>query len=257
MTNRKKQLRRRSEAIKARKKSAMTDIVSDISTASSWRDTIGEQEGSARSVPPNPKTPSRSDWAGPVGAIGAYIREESKKTLESYRKQPNYVIEHANLEEDTARGGYATRQLFELVQNSADALAGSSGGRILIRLTPTHLYCADEGHPIDLDGVRALMFSHLSSKRDTEEIGRFGLGFKSLLGVSDTPEFFSKSGSFRFNRNRAAELIQPIVPAVERYPVLRLPEAIDPWRIYDRVRQIIETVNSQLVAQFSIETNQR
>ena len=229
MTNRKKQLRRRSEAIKARKKSAMTDIVSDISTASSWRDTIGEQEGSARSVPPNPKTPSRSDWAGPVGAIGAYIREESKKTLESYRKQPNYVIEHANLEEDTARGGYATRQLFELVQNSADALAGSSGGRILIRLTPTHLYCADEGHPIDLDGVRALMFSHLSSKRDTEEIGRFGLGFKSLLGVSDTPEFFSKSGSFRFNRNRAAELIQPIVPAVERYPVLRLPEAIDPW----------------------------
>ena len=227
--NRKQELRRRSETIKARKKSAVTDIVSDISTASSWRDAIGEQEESARSVPPDHKAPSRSDWAGPVGAVGAYIRGESKSTLETYRIQPNLVVEHRNLEEDTARGGYATRQLFELVQNSADALAGSSGGRIQIRLTPTHLYCADEGHPIDLDGVRALMFSRLSSKRGTEEIGRFGLGFKSLLGVTDTPEFFSRSGSFRFDRGKAAELIQPIAPSVKRFPVLRLPEAIYPW----------------------------
>ena len=140
----------------------------------------------------SPKLHHAPTGPDPAGDIGAYIREESSKTLESYHRQPNLVIEHANLEEDTARGGYATRQLFELVQNSADALAGSSGGRILIRLTPTHLYCADEGHPIDLGGVRALIFSHLSSKRDTEEIGRFGLGFKSLLGVSDTPEFFSQ-----------------------------------------------------------------
>lgn len=234
MSNRKKldrnkQVRRRSDSIRARGKSAIDNIVSDINTASSWRDSVGEHEKSVRSVRPVPKTPSRSDWADPAGDIGAYIRKESSRTLESYHRQPNLVIEHANLEEDTARGGYAARQLFELVQNSADALAGSSEGRIRIKLTPTHLYCADEGHPIELDGVRALMFSHLSSKRGTEEIGRFGLGFKSLLGVSDTPEFFSKSGSFRFNRNRAAELIQPIVPTVERYPVLRLPEAIDPW----------------------------
>jgi superfamily II DNA or RNA helicase len=234
MSNRKKldrnkQVRRRSDSNRARGKSAIDDIVSDINTASSWRDSVGEPEKSVRSVRPIPKTPSRSDWAGPASVIGAYVKEESNKTLESYHRQPNLIIEHANLEEDTARGGYAARQLFELVQNSADALAGSSGGRIRIRLTPTHLYCADEGRPIDMNGVRALMFSHLSSKRGTEEIGRFGLGFKSLLGVSDTPEFFSRSGSFRFNRSRAAELIQPILPKVERYPVLRLPEAIDPW----------------------------
>ena len=226
---RKKELRRRREAIKARKKSATTDILSDMSTASSWRDGIGWHEYPARSTPPNPKSPSSSEWAGLVGTIGTYIRTESKKTLESYRSQPNYVVEHANLEEDTARGGYATRQLFELVQNSADALAETGGGRIRIRLTATHLYCADEGKPIDPDGVRALMFSHLSSKRGTAEIGRFGLGFKSLLGVSDTPEFFSRTGSFRFDRDKADTLIRPIVPDAKRYPVLRLPEAIDPW----------------------------
>ena len=122
-----------------------------------------------------------------------------------------------------------TGQLFELVQNGADALAGSSGGHILIRLTPKHLYCADDGEPIDSDGVRALMFSRLSPKRETDEIGRFGLGFKSVLGVTDTPEFFSRSGSFRFNRASAKQAIQPIAPDIERYPVLRLPEAIAPW----------------------------
>ena len=169
-----------------------------------------------------------SGWLGPDGDIGAYIHVESENTLAAYRRQPNLIIEHANHEEDTTRGGYAHRQLFELVQNGADALARSSGGRIWIRLTPTHLYCADAGHPIDQDGVRALMFSRLSPKRGTSEIGRFGLGFKSVLGVTDAPDFFSRSGSFRFNREKASELIRRIAPNAERYPVLRLPEAIEP-----------------------------
>ena len=72
------------------------------------------------------------------------------------------------------------------------------------------------------------MFAYLSPKRGTDEIGRFGLGFKSVLGVTDRPEFFSRSGSFRFDRERAASLVRPIAPDAERYPVLRLPEAIDP-----------------------------
>ena len=174
--------------------------------------------------------PARADWAGPHEGIGAYIRSESQKTLAAYRSQPNLVLEHANHEEDTARGGYAHRQLFELVQNSADALSLAVGGRIVIRLTASHLYCADDGSPIDEAGMRALMFSHLSSKRGTSEIGRFGLGFKSVLGVTDAPEFFSHSGSFRFDRASADELIQPLAPDAERYPVLRLPAAIDPWQ---------------------------
>ena len=171
---------------------------------------------------------ARYDWAPPTGYIGAYIAQETRKTLDAYRSQPNLVTEHANHEEDTTRGGYARRQLFELIQNGADALSGSGGGRIWIGLTRNYLYCADEGQPIDQDGVRALMFAYLSPKRGTDEIGRFGMGFKSVLGVTDTPEFFSRSGSFRFDRTKAAEKVRPIVPDAERYPILRLPEAIDP-----------------------------
>ena len=189
------------------------------------------QSGHANKTRPrlDSQAPSRSDWAGPSDSIGSYIAAESNSTLAAYRSQPNLIDEHANHEEDTARGGYAHRQLFELVQNGADALAGSSSGRIWIGLTSSHLYCADEGRAIDPGGVTALMFSHLSPKRGTGEIGRFGLGFKSVLGVTDAPEFFSRSGAFRFDREEAARLIRPIAPHAERYPVLRLPEAIDPW----------------------------
>lgn len=170
---------------------------------------------------------SLSGWAGLDGDLGAYIGRETEKSLEAYRAQPNLIIEHGNHEADTARGGYAHRQLFELIQNSADALAHADGGRIEIRLTPTHLYCVDEGRPVDESGVQALMFSHSSSKRGTMEIGRFGLGFKSVLGVSDAPEFFSRAGSFRFARAQAVERLRQIAPNARHYPVLRLPEAID------------------------------
>ena len=170
----------------------------------------------------------RSAWEGPSGEIGTYIVVERQKTLRAYGSQPNLVAEHANHEQDTARGGYAHRQLFELVQNSADALAKAGSGNITLALHRNYLYCADNGRAIDKDGVKALMFSNMSPKRGTTEIGRFGLGFKSVLGVTDAPEFFSRSGSFRFDRDSAYEEIRQVVPGVERYPVLRLPVAIDP-----------------------------
>ena len=163
------------------------------------------------------------------GVVGTYIGEECGRTLQSYRVQPNYVLEHANHEQDTARRGCADRQLFELVQNSADA-SSQQPGRIEIRLTDSYLYCADSGENIDTEGVKALMFSYLSPKRGTAEIGRIGLGFKSVMGVSDSPEFFSKSGSFRFDRRDAQQMIQSQSPdrQSERYPVLRLAFSIDP-----------------------------
>jgi len=181
-----------------------------------------------------PVRDAAQDWAGPDGELGAYVADESRKTINAYADQPHLVREHANQEHDTARGGYADRQLFELVQNGADALSGAGGGgRIVIRLTGGCLYCADDGEPIDRNGVTALMFSHLSPKRGTSEIGRFGLGFKSVLGVTDAPEFFSRAGSFRFDRTRACERIREVAPGAERCPVLRLPDPVDPLAARD------------------------
>lgn len=204
-------------------------------------------------------------WAGPEGDLGLYVSDESQKMLDAYRAQPNLVRADATREQDTTSGGYRHRQLFELVQNGADALwsrehdpsaqdepaagnrgsdgSGSPGppappaghespeargGQIEVRLVEDCLYCADNGEPIDCEGVTALMFPHMSTKRGTDQIGTFGLGFTSVLGVSDSPEFFSRSGSFGFDRQRSREWVQAVVPNVESFPVLSLPEPIDP-----------------------------
>ncbi len=187
-----------------------------------------------------PDSNEPSDWAGPTGRLGQYIDGEAKRSLNAYRAQPKLITQDANSEQDTAKGGYAHRQLFELVQNSADALLESPNGKsILVRLTEEFLYCADDGAPIDEDGVDGLMFDRMSSKRRTPAIGRFGRGFKSVLGVTDAPEFYSRSGSFRFDRRRAAERISKVSRA-ERYPALRLPEPIEPEGAKETDEELLE-----------------
>ena len=138
------------------------------------------------------------------------------------------IVRDANQEYDLERGGYATRQVVELVQNAADALIDSQDGSIHLRLTSSYFYCADNGDAIDEDGAKALLFSYLSPKRGTETIGRFGLGFKSVLAVTDSPDFFSRSGSFGWNRQRAEKEIRQIVREADNYPTLTIAYALDP-----------------------------
>lgn len=167
-------------------------------------------------------------WSSAGGTEAAeHVQKESDRCLAAYRAKPSLVREHTNIEHATAQGGYGHRQLYELVQNGADALVDAPGGRVEIVLTPDALYCANEGEPIDIWGVEAILSSHVSMKRGTE-IGRFGLGFKSVLGVSRTPEFFSQTACFGFDAEDAARQIREVVPDAERTPVLRLAKLLDP-----------------------------
>src|SRR5256885_9606087 len=111
-------------------------------------------------------------------ALEAAVREQTEENLRVYATSPTRVDEDAGQEMNLTHGGYGKRQLLELVQNGADAMLGSPGGRIEVILTDDALYCANQGDPINPDGIRALLHAHLSRKRDAE-IGRFGLGFKS------------------------------------------------------------------------------
>ena len=180
----------------------------------------------------------KEPWQGTEGKMAVYVREEVDRCLRAYAEKPSIVDENAGLERHTAGGGYADRQLFELVQNSADALRDSAGAkRIQIILDKDFLYCADDGNPIGKKGIDALMGAYQSDK-DPNMIGRFGLGFKSVLGVSDSPEFYSRSVSVRFDRKHAKERIRKVVPNAGRYPVLRTPEPIDPCKQISRDRKL-------------------
>lgn len=166
-------------------------------------------------------------WAGPDSDLAEHIRTQTRRRLEAYRGVPRDVEEHANIERSTAHGGYGRRQLYELVQNGADAMVAGPGGHIEVLLTGDILYVANHGEPIDADGIDAILASHVSRKRGAE-IGRFGLGFKSVLEVTTRPQFFSRSVSFGFDAKWAAETIREIVPAAPAYPALRIAQPLDP-----------------------------
>ena len=168
-------------------------------------------------------------WLGADSPLCKHVEHQSARCLDAYRANPLLIAEHANIERAVAQGGYGHRQLFELIQNGADALIRNQGGKIHLLLTQNALYCANEGEPIDVGGVNALLGSHLSMKRGFE-IGRFGLGFKSILGITHNPEFYSRSGSFAFDEASAIAGVREAVPSAQRIPILRTARPVDPFK---------------------------
>ncbi|MEU9579692.1 DEAD/DEAH box helicase [Streptomyces chilikensis] len=127
------------------------------------------------------------------------VNDQSRRTLETYRVDPGLVQEHANSERRITQGGYGDRQLYEIVQNAADEVANEPGGTIHVVLTQDHLYCANVGTPVTSAGAETILRMGVSRKRGGQ-IGRFGVGVKSYLVVSDAPQFFSTTGAFGFDR---------------------------------------------------------
>lgn len=172
-------------------------------------------------------------WA-PDPNLVREVEAQFARNLESYRAQPNLIMEHANHEESIRTGGYANRTLLELTQNGADAMAGASlrdegaaQGRIEIILDTKNqvLYCANAGRPFSISGLTAITMAHLSSKHG-DEIGRFGLGFKSVLAVSSVPQVFSRSVAFKFGSKAARDTLASVM-TVKHYPVLRTASVVD------------------------------
>lgn len=160
-------------------------------------------------------------------ALQSHIIERQSKALRVYEEDHDLLVEHVRQEDSFRVGGYGTRQIPELLQNAVDALsAGGGAGMVELRLADGALYCANEGAPFEAGGLTAVTYAFLSTKRG-DEIGRFGLGFKSVLGVSDHPQIFSHSVSFGFNAPESVELFADIPSAGGRYPLLRVPSLID------------------------------
>ncbi|HEX8496801.1 MAG TPA: hypothetical protein VF661_06365, partial [Actinomycetales bacterium] len=97
------------------------------------------------------------------------------------------------------------------------------------------LVVANTGEPLSAEGVQSLATLRASAKSSDEgSVGRFGVGFASVLAVSDEPVVLSRTGSVRFSRADTAAVlaelgqVSPGLAAEIRrrdghVPVLRLP----------------------------------
>lgn len=172
-------------------------------------------------------------------AVLQKVAELTELALGTYAYNPARIEEDANGERRIHQGGYGDRQVFELVQNAADELRDEhKGGRIHVILTEDTLYCANEGSPMTVEGADTILRMGVSKKRGGQ-IGRFGVGVKSVLSVSRTPQFFSTTGSFGFDADWSAEEIlravnaarearsQSTLESVGDTPVLRMARSMD------------------------------
>src|SRR3954463_9024537 len=147
-------------------------------------------------------------------AVIETVLEQSARVLQTYAVDPGLIPEHANGERRITQGGYGDRQLFELVQNAADEIANQPAGSAIFVLTTPHFYCANEGSPVTPVGAETILRMSMSRKRGGQ-IGRFGVGVKSVLVVTDTPQFFSRTGDFGFDRVWALEKIRSVPGVLE------------------------------------------
>src|SRR3569833_2050188 len=164
----------------------------------------------------------------PEPSVLQIVLQQSSRALDTYRIDPGLIQEHVNGERRIKEGGYGDRQIYELVQNGADELRNDQGGEIAVILTSTHLYCANQGVAMTPEGADTILLMGVSRKRGGQ-IGRFGVGVKSVLSITDLPQFFSREDdrSFGFDREWAAEQIKSVHPDADETPVLRMARPLD------------------------------
>lgn len=171
----------------------------------------------------------------PSVALLEQIREQN---LGVYRASPVRVREDVTQEEQIA-GDYRGRLIYELLQNADDAMLGSGGvhDRILFRLTDSDLFVANSGRPLTEADVIGLCGTGAGTKAAQSgnrraSIGHKGMGFKSVLEITDAPEVRSTTYGFGMDRAQASAAVTATFAAIqlpppERVPVMRFPWAID------------------------------
>ena len=141
--------------------------------------------------------------AGPRDTVLTRLRNE----IDVFRATVGRSSVHRQLKRATELTAqeYGNRFLVELIQNAHDALEvvptrDARDGRIAIALDTVEgpfgtLYVANTGQGFTGESFRAICEFAQSSKRPGESIGNKGVGFRSVLQISDSPEIYSRAAT--------------------------------------------------------------
>lgn len=175
------------------------------------------------------------------------VNQLRENTLRAYEARPSLLREHHGIEQVVLAGGYGYRQVLELVQNGADAIleaweqgkASADSNRIQVILRNSRLCVGNTGAPLSEEGLDALLSSHSSPKRGLQ-IGRFGLGFKSLIRLGGRIDLFTRSsGAVRFDPERCRQELR------EKFQVSETPGLRLAWELDDSDR-LADSVMAEL-----------
>ena len=168
---------------------------------------------------------------------GAIVETIVQQNLDVYRASPSRLQEDVSQEAQVA-SDYRGRLLYELLQNADDAMESSESDadRVVFVITDDAFWMANSGRPLTDADVQGLCGLGASSKVDAAgtkraSIGHKGLGFKSVLEITDAPAIYSRTHSFRLGEREARPHVEALwdeldstpPPAV---PAMRFPSVI-------------------------------
>ena len=98
--------------------------------------------------------------------------------------------------------------IMELIQNADDAHSKT----IRFEVSPRELLIYNDGDPFSEKDIESICDIGQSSKSFEEYIGYFGIGFKSIFMISNSPEIHSKNFSFKFDKGQWPKKSWQILP---------------------------------------------
>jgi len=91
--------------------------------------------------------------------------------------------------------------ILELIQNAEDSGLGlSQPGNFEIRINQQRVKISHNGRPFNENDVKAISGIRSSKKPEQGFLGYLGIGFKSVLKITDRPEIYSNGFQFKFDR---------------------------------------------------------
>lgn len=161
-----------------------------------------------------------------------------EQNLGAYRAMPSRLQEDVSQEAQVA-SDYRGRLVYELLQNADDAMAEASttSDRVSFHVTDDELWIANTGRALTEDDVHGLCGLGASSKVDAAgnrraSIGHKGLGFKSVLDITDEPAVYSRTHSFTLGARHARPSVEALWssegrPRPRSVPAMRFPVRLD------------------------------
>ena len=162
---------------------------------------------------------------------------------------------------------YHGRFLIELIQNAHDAMnehyeAGGDEGRLEILIERNEapygsLYVANDGLPFTKSNFECLSQLGQSDKDPEKSIGNKGIGFRSVLEISNSPEIYSRSSKDSEKFDGYCFYFSPDVTKLFETPILKLIQGDDkPCSPLDGALSLIEWSREQLLNFRSLYSSQ-
>ncbi|WP_254809723.1 sacsin N-terminal ATP-binding-like domain-containing protein [Natronosalvus amylolyticus] len=163
-------------------------------------DTSEGMDGTFDSLGKNPRTNEglRTHWAGYWEDLVADLQDDSLEVLDgqpnlrsAFRKDTSLGQSERTIAED-----HPNREILELLQNARDEAQYADDGQVFIAVTDEGLLIANNGRSFNFHNrsvEEAATGIGKTSKDTPDEIGKMGIGLKSILGKGESFEVWTET----------------------------------------------------------------